>query len=98
MDRIEFGQLTAGSLFKIGYFSLLGFVLPFAVVCGLLAMGGADTVQFNGRYIHGTGALPAAIGLGIVLPAIFAGLLTLGGLIMRIFKRLLPGLALRATR
>ena len=95
MDRIAITQLTAGSVFKVGYFCLLGILLPFFILCGLLAMGGSDVVQVNGRYVHGIEGLIAAIVMAFIFPAIIAGFMTLGALVMRLFARLLPGLSLR---
>lgn len=95
MERIQLNQLSAGAIFKIGYFCLLGVLLPFFILCGLLALAGSDTVSVNGRYLHGVGGLVAAIVMGFVFPAVAAGLMTLGGLVARLFGRALPGLRLR---
>ena len=98
MDRLRIGQLTAGSLFKIGYFCLLGICLPFGILTGLMAMGGTDAVQINGRYVHGVEGLIAGIAIGVIFPAIAAGFMVLGGLVMRMFSKILPGLTLRGDR
>jgi hypothetical protein len=90
MDRIEFRRLRAGSVFRIGYLALLGFVLPLGILFGLLALGGADTVSFNGRYVHGIGGLVGGIVLGLALPAIFAGFMVVGSLVVRALGRLVP--------
>lgn len=95
MERIELNRLTAGSVFKVGYFSVLGFALPLAVLAGLLAMGGADTVSFNGRYVHGVGGLVAGIALGLILPAILAAFMVLGSLVVRLLRSRGPRLDLR---
>ena len=95
MDRIAISQLTAGSVFKVGYFCLLGIFLPFFILCGLLAMAGSDVVSVNGRYVHGVEGLVAAVVMAFIFPAIFAGFMVLGALVMRLFARLLPGLSLR---
>jgi hypothetical protein len=95
MERIELSQLSAGSIFKIGFFCLLGILLPLCVLFGLLALGGANTVSVNGRFVHGAGGLFAAIVMGFLFPAVLAGLMTLGGLVARLFGRMLPGLRLR---
>lgn len=95
MDRIRLNQLSAAAIFKIGFFCLLAVLLPFMILCGLLAMGGSNTVMVNGRYVHGVGGLIASLVLGVVMPAVLAGLMTLGGLIARLFGGMLPGLRLR---
>ena len=95
MDRIGLAQLSAGSVFKIGYVCLLAIVLPFATLCGVLAIGGADTISVNGRYVHGPGALVAAIVIAFIFPALTAGLMALGSLIARLFGGMLPSLRLR---
>ena len=90
MDRIEFRRLKAGSIFKIGYLALLGFVMPLCILFGLLALAGADTVSLNGRYVHGIGGLIAGVGLGLVLPAILAAFMVVGSLVVRAVGRLVP--------
>ena len=95
MERIRLGQLSAGSIFKIGFFCLLGILLPLFVVAGLLALGGSDTVSVNGRYVHGASGLFAAIAMGFLFPAFLACLMTIGGLVARLFGNRLPGLTLR---
>ena len=95
MDRIRLDQLSASAIFKIGFFCLLGILLPFFILCGVLAMGGSNTVMVNGRYVHGVGGLVASIVLGFLIPAVLAGLMTLGGLVARLFGRMLPGVRLR---
>ena len=94
MERIEFNRLTARSVFKVGYFSVLGLALPLALVAGLLALGGADTVSFNG-YVHGIGGLVAGVVLGLLLPAIFAAFMVLGSLVVRLSRSRGPRLDLR---
>ena len=95
MDRIRLNQLSAGAIFKIGFFCLFAILMPIFILCGVLAMGGSDTVSVNGRYVHGIGALIAAIVMGFVFPAVLAGLMTLGGLLARLFGGMLPSLRLR---
>ena len=95
MDKIQLSELSAGSIFKIGFFCLLGILLPFFVLCGLLALSGSNTVTVNGRYVHGVGGLVAAIAMGFLFPAFLAGLMTLGGLVARLFGGRLPDLTLR---
>lgn len=95
MERIELNRLTARSVFKVGYFSVLGFALPLALVAGLLALGGADTVSFNGGYVHGVGGLVAGILIGLILPVIFAAFMVLGSLVVRLSRSRGPRLDLR---
>jgi len=95
VERIQLSQLSAGSIFKIGFFCLLGILLPLFILAGLLALGGSDTVTVNGRYVHGPGGLLAAIVMGVLFPTLLAGLMTLGGLVARLFGSKLPGLTLR---
>jgi hypothetical protein len=54
-------------------------------------------VSVNGRFVHGTSGLFAAIVMGVLFPAVLAGLMTLGGLVARLFGGLLPNLRLRAV-
>jgi|GEM_PF-3400822 len=97
MERIRLSQLSAGSIFKIGFFCLLGILLPLCLIFGLLALGGSNTVSVNGRFVHGPAGLVAAIVMGFLFPAVLAGLMTLGGLIARLFGGLLPSLRLRGV-
>jgi hypothetical protein len=97
MDRIGLGQLSASAIFKIGFVCLFAILMPFFILCGLLAMGGSDTVSVNGRNVHGVAGLGAAIAMGFIFPALLAGAMTLGGLIARLFGRLLPSLRLRGA-
>ncbi|HYE28054.1 MAG TPA: hypothetical protein VEA61_07455 [Allosphingosinicella sp.] len=90
MERIEFRRLKSGSIFRIGYLALLGFVMPLCLLFGLLALAGADTVTLNGRYVHGFGGLAAALALGLGLPAILAGFMVVGSLVVRAVGRLAP--------
>lgn len=87
MESVEFTRLRAGSIFKIGYLAMLGVVLPLTIIAGLMALGGADTVSLNERNVHGVGGLITAVVLGLILPAIFAGIMVLGSFVVRAFSR-----------
>jgi hypothetical protein len=95
MDRIALSQLTAGSLFKAGYLSLLAVTLPLFTLFGIAAMTGANTVQLNGVYQHGLGALVAALVMALIFPAIPAVAMMLGGWILGRFGRRGPSLQLQ---
>lgn len=95
MDTFSFDRMTAGGFFKVAFFGLLGIMLPFGLVCGVLALLGSNTVTINGSHVHGIGGLIGGITIGVAIPVVFAGLATLGGLIARIFSRMLPVIRLR---
>jgi len=95
MESFRFDRLTAGTIFKIGFFALLGFFLPLFALAGVFAMLGSDVVQVNGRYVHGVSGLVAAIVMAFLFPVILAGAMTLGGLLARLFSGMLPALTLR---
>jgi hypothetical protein len=97
MERIALSQLTAGSLFKIGYFSLLAVTLPLFTLFGIAAMTGANTVQLNGVYQHGVGGLVAALVMALIFPAIPAVAMMLGGWILGRFGGRWPSLELRGA-
>lgn len=95
MDEVRLNRLTMGSVFKIGYFGSIGLILPLCLIFGLLALGGADTVTVNERYVHGIGGLVAAIVMGLLFPLFFAVLLALGSLPLRLMRDWVPKLKLR---
>ena len=45
---------------------------PFAIVCGIAALFGADSIQVGGAYVHGWPALFASITLAPFLAFVFA--------------------------
>ena len=95
MERIAFSRLTAGSLFKIGYLALFGFMLPLFLLFGILALMGMDTVTVNGRYVHGVGGLVAAVVMAFLFPAFLAAFMALGGMLVRMLWGPGPSLELR---
>jgi len=51
---------------------------PFFLLIGISAIFGANTVTSGGQNVHGIGALVVCVVLGMVFPAIFAGVQKLG--------------------
>jgi hypothetical protein len=60
---------------------------PFFLLVGIAAVFGANTVTSGGQNVHGVGALVVCIVLGLVFPAIFAGVQKLGYLMLGVLRR-----------
>ena len=60
---------------------------PFFLLMGVLAVFGANTVTSGGQNVHGVGALVVCVVLGLVFPAIFAGVQKLGYLFLGLLRR-----------
>ena len=82
LNEINFGQLPAGTIFKIGFLCNLGIWGMFALLVGGLALFGFETVKWSGTYVTGFSGLI----IGLIISAIFAVfgavLLFLGGLLI----------------
>lgn len=63
---------------------------PFFLLLGIAAVFGADTVTSGGHNVHGIGALVVCSVLGLVFPAIFAGVQKLGYIFLRLLRRKQP--------
>jgi hypothetical protein len=98
MDRIALSQLTAGSLFKIGYPTLVVGMFPLFTLFGILALFGGNTVQLNGVYQYGLTGLVTAWVLGLIFPAFLALFMLLGGWILRRLGLASLGLELRSPQ
>lgn len=60
---------------------------PFFLLMGILAVFGANTVTSGGQNVHGPGALVVCVVLGVVFPAIFAGVQKLGYIFLGLLLR-----------
>ena len=56
---------------------------PFNLLFGISAVFGANTVTFNGQFVHGAAALVVCLVINLAMPAFFAGLQKLGYLLLR---------------
>jgi hypothetical protein len=98
MDRIAFGQLTSGALFKLGYLALAVGMLPLFTLFGIIALSGGNTVQLNGVYQHGLSGLVTAWVMGLIFPAVLALFMLLGGWVLRRLGLASMGLKLRGPQ
>lgn len=60
---------------------------PFFLLMAISALLGADTVTSGGQYVHGVSALVVCLVIGLIFPAIFAGIQKLGYLILGLVRR-----------
>lgn len=79
LRSVEFGQLHAGTFFKIGFISNLFIWGLLGALFGILALAGFDIVKWNGAYAYGLGGLFAGLLIGSVFSLFGAVFLMLGG-------------------
>ena len=60
---------------------------PFFLLMGILAVFGANTVTSGGQNVHGIGALVVCAVLGLIFPAVFAGVQKLGYIFWGLLRR-----------
>jgi hypothetical protein len=77
MEKLEIRRLSFFSVFKILFIGLLLPLFVFGLVCGLAAMGGANTVSINGQPIYGIQGLLGGLAIGVFLPLFFAFLFSI---------------------
>ena len=78
--EITVQRLSAGSVLKLVALGNLFALVPFAVVMGVLAALGANTVTFEGVHVHGISAIPVSLLIGAA--SVGAGTLVFGTAIM----------------
>jgi TRAP-type C4-dicarboxylate transport system permease small subunit len=84
-----FGELKAASVFKLIFLSALTCFFIMALIFGVMAVLGADTVRINGRPVYGAVALPASLMIAAMISLVFSALSTAGFLLLRLaFPRL----------
>jgi len=88
-------SLRLSSVFKFGFAASLCVFMPFSSFFGLRGLFGAPGVYGNGRPVFGFAALVIAILLGCLMPLLNAAILTLGTLILRVFRDVAPDLEAR---
>ena len=82
-------DLRATSVFKLIFLSAMTCFFIVAIIFGVMALFGANTVRINGRPIYGVAALPASMMIGLVFSLAFSALSTAGFLLLRLaFPRL----------
>lgn len=87
-------DLKAGSVFKVMLLSIATCMIVLAVIFGVMAIFGANTVNVNGRPVHGLAALPISLLVAGLLSLFFSCLSFIGFLVLRC---VLPGLAVRVA-
>ena len=60
---------------------------PFFLLLGIAAVFGANTVTSGGQNVHGIGALVVCAVLGLIFPAVFAGVQKLGYIFWELLRR-----------
>ena len=68
-------RLSAGSVYKLWLIGLSVCMVPFGVVCGVLALFGFNTVTWNGQALHGVAGLLGGPLLGVFVALVFTGFL-----------------------
>lgn len=63
---------------------------PFFLLVGISAVFGANTVTSGDQNVHGIGAVVVCLVLGLVFPAIFAGVQKLGYIFFGFLRRKQP--------
>ncbi len=79
-DRIGFRRAFAAMV------AGLGLLVAMMVIA---AFGGADTVNWNGRYLHGFAALPAGLMIVLVASLVMTGLQMIGQWVLSLASRLM---------
>ncbi len=74
---VRIKRLTIGTLFKLVALGTLIPIVALCLLCGLLALGGMETVQVNGNAVTGAGGLLAA---AIMAPIFWLVITVLGWL------------------
>ncbi|WP_020399353.1 hypothetical protein [Kordiimonas gwangyangensis] len=87
VEVIKFGQLTPGTIFKIGFLCNAYLWGIMCLVCGVLGAIGLDLVRLNGKYVYGLNAILTAFLLWVVMTLMGAFFLFLGGLVAGWFSR-----------
>ena len=87
VEIIKFGQLTSGTIFKIGFICNACLWGVFCLICGTLGAFGFDLVKFNSQYVYGFGAILTALLLWVIVSLLGAVFLFLGGLVGGWFSR-----------
>ena len=85
-DNMEVKRSTTPS-YADCFVSLALGMAPFFLLVGIAAVFGANTVTSGGQNVHGIGALVIALVLGLIFPAIFAGVQKLGYLFLGLLRR-----------
>jgi|SRR5690349_1619744 TRAP-type C4-dicarboxylate transport system permease small subunit len=79
-----FANLKMTSAFKLIFLSsLMGFLI-LALVFGVMATFGYDTVRMNGRPVHGLLALPASFLIAFFIALLFSAFGTFGFFLLRL--------------
>jgi hypothetical protein len=68
---VRITRLTIGTLFKLVALGTLIPIVTFVIFCGLLALGGMETIHVNGSAVTGVGGLVAA---AILAPVFWLGI------------------------
>ncbi|NVJ99123.1 MAG: hypothetical protein HWE25_13290 [Alphaproteobacteria bacterium] len=79
LRSVGFGQLHAGTFFKIGFISNLFFWGFLGTLFGVLALAGVDVVKWNNAYVYGVGGLFTGLLIGAVFSLFGSIILMLGG-------------------
>jgi hypothetical protein len=69
-EKIVVERVSAATVLKLICIGMAASIIPFAVLMGLLATGGASTLQWNGQPITGLWALISAPLIGIFCSAV----------------------------
>jgi hypothetical protein len=69
-EKIVVERVSAGTVIKLTCIGMAASIIPFAVLMGLLATGGASTLQWNGQPITGLWAVISAPFIGIFCSAL----------------------------
>ena len=89
-EKIVVERVSAGTILKLAGIGMTASIIPFTVLMGLLATGGASTLQWNGQPITGLWALISAPLIGILLSALMtifsAPLMMLGLWLYSLFR------------
>lgn len=91
---MQIRDLKAGSVFKMMFLSIATTMLVLALLFGVMAMFGANTVNANGRPVHGIAALPISLLLSGLVSLLFSVLGFVGFLVLR---TLFPGIRIHAS-
>lgn len=71
-DTVTIGRLSFGSLFKICWIGLAGWVIPLSIVSGVRALLGYQPVTHEDKEYFGFIGLIIALGGGLAAPPLIA--------------------------
>lgn len=81
---MQIGDLSAGSLLKLGLVCATMFWGVWGLIFGFSALMGADGIYFNGKPVYGPSGFMISVGCSAILAGVTGVSVMLGGLLARL--------------